>query len=106
MKTLLSLIALFLVASTFAADKTIVRGTDHFELVYEMTIPKLTAKGTLWVPLARSDFFQKIQKRAIISPVPWHKTRDASGENEILVLQPAPADSGKRITIHYQVTRK
>ena len=106
MKTLLPLIALFLAASTFAADKTIVRGTDHFKLVYEMTLPKITAKGTLWIPLAGTDAFQKIQKRAIISPAPWHKTRDASGENEILVLQPAPADSGKRITIHYQITRK
>jgi len=106
MKTLLSLIALFLTDSTFATDKTIVGGTDHFELVYETTLPKITAKGTLWIPLAGADAFQKIQKRAIISPVPWHKTRDASGENEILVLHPAPADSGKRITIHYQVTRK
>ena len=69
MKTLLSLIALFLAASTFAAPKTIVKGADHFELVYEMTLPKITAKGTLWVPLASADDFQNIQKRAIISPV-------------------------------------
>ena len=95
MKVILSLITLLTASPIFAADKTIVHGTDHFELVYEMTIPKLTAKGTLWVSLARSDIFQKIQTRDITSPVPWRKTRDASGENEILVLRPAPADSGK-----------
>ena len=106
MKTLLSLIALFLAASTFAATKTNVSGTDHFKLVYEMTLPKLAAKGTLWIPLARNDAFQKIQSRAITSPVPWRKTRDASGENKILVLRPTPTDSGKRICIRYQVTRK
>ena len=106
MKASLSLIAFFLAASTFAADKTIVRGTDHFELVYKMTLPKLAAKGTLWIPLARNDSFQKLQVRAITSPVPWRKTRDAFGENEILVLRPTPADSGKRISIRYQVTRK
>ena len=106
MKRILTLIALLTASPTFAVDKTIVRGTDHFELVYEMTVPKLTAKGTLWIPRARNDAFQKIQVRAITSPVPWHKTRDASGENEILVLQPTPADSGKRICIRYQVTRK
>jgi len=106
MKKFLTLITLLTASPIFAADKTIVRGTDHFELVYEMTLPKLTGKGTLWIPLAGSDAFQKIQVRAITSPVPWRKTRDASGENEILVLQPAPADSGKRITIRYQVTRK
>ena len=62
MKTLLSLIALFLAASTFAAAKTIVKGADHFELVYEMTLPKITAKGTLWIPLAGADDFPKNSK--------------------------------------------
>ena len=42
MKISLPLIALLFAAPTFAADKTIVRGTDHFELVYEMTLPKIT----------------------------------------------------------------
>jgi transglutaminase-like putative cysteine protease len=106
MKKFLTLITLLTIPPIFAADKTIVRDTDHFELVYEMTVPKLTAKGTLWIPLARDDAFQKIQVRDITSPVPWRKSRDVSGENEILVLRPTPADSGKRITIRYQVTRK
>jgi hypothetical protein len=105
-KVILSLITLLTASPTFAADKTIVRGTDHFELVYEMTLPKLTKAGTLWIPLARTDAFQKIQVRAITSPVPWHKTRDAAHQNEILVFKPTPADSGKRIRIRYQVTRK
>ncbi len=106
MKKILTLTALVMASPIFAADKTIVRGTDHFELVYELTVPKLAGKGTLWIPLARNDAFQTIQTRAITSPVPWRKTRDASGENEVLVLQPTPTDSGKRIRIQYQVTRK
>ena len=97
MKKILTLTALVMASPIFAADKTIVRGTDHFELVYELTVPKLAGKGTLWIPLARNDAFQTIQTRAITSPVPWRKTRDASGENEVLVLQPTPTDSGKRI---------
>ncbi len=105
MKKFLTLIAMLIASPIFAADKTIVRGTDQFELVYEMTLPKLTANGTLWIPLARSDAFQKIQTRDITSPVPWRKTRDASGENEFLVLHPTPADTSKRICIRYQVTR-
>ncbi|MBC8325325.1 MAG: transglutaminase domain-containing protein [Verrucomicrobia subdivision 3 bacterium] len=106
MKKKLTLITLLTLSPIFAADKTIVRGTDHFELIYEMALPKLPANGTLWVPLAGGDAFQKFQTRDITSPVPWRKTRDVTGENEILVLHPTPADSGKRITIRYQVTRK
>ena len=106
MKKILTLIALSTASPAFAADKTIVRGVDHFELVYEITLPKLAQPGTLWIPLARTDAFQQVQVLSITSPVPWHKTRDAAHQNEILVLKPTPADSGKRIAVRYQVTRK
>ena len=106
MKKILTLIALLMASPAFAADKTIVRGVDHFELVYEITLSKLAQPGTLWIPLARTDAFQQVQVLSITSPVPWHKTRDAAHQNEILVLKPTPVDSGKRITIRYQVTRK
>ena len=106
MKKILTLIALLMASPAFAADKTIVRGVDHFELGYEITLPKLVQPGTLWIPLARTDAFQQVQVLSITSPVAWHKTRDAAHQNVILVLKPTPADSGKRITVRYQVTRK
>ena len=106
MKKILALIVLLMASPAFATDKTIVRGVDHFELDYEITLSKLAQPGTLWIPLARTDAFQQVQVLSITSPVPWHKTHDAAHQNEILVLKPTPADSGKRITVRYQVTRK
>lgn len=106
MKTILSTFALLIALPIIAADKSIVLGEDRFELVYELTLPKLAQAGTLWIPLARTDAHQTIEHFAIQSPVAWRKTRDASGQNDLLVLELLPADNGKRIRIRYQVTRK
>ena len=106
MKSILFALATLISTTGFAAEKKIVRGTDRFELVYQLTVPKLTQAGTLWLPLARTDAHQKFEVLAIHSPIGWHKTRDAAGQNEVLVIEPTPADSGQRITIRYQVTRK
>ena len=105
MKKTLILTTLLLATSLFTAEKKIVRGVDRFKLVYELQLPKLEQKGTLWIPLAQTDAYQKLQSLTIESPVPWRKTRDAKHHNELLILNPGPDDSGKRITIRYQVER-
>ncbi len=105
MKKILPLVILMIAATSFAAQKKIIRGVDRFELVYNLQLPKLEKKGTLWIPLARTDAYQKFQVLAIESPVPWHKTRDVTHHNELLLLNPTPKDSGKQITIRYQVER-
>ena len=105
MKNTLFLVQLMIVAFAHSADIRIIRGVDRFELVYEMTLPRLEQTGTMWIPLARTDAHQRFKVFSIASPVPWHKTRDAVHHNELLVLQPGPGDHGKRITIRYQVTR-
>ena len=106
MKTLLLTLTTLFAVNGFSADKTIVRGTDRFELVYQLTVPELSASGRLWIPLAKPDAHQKFEVLAIHSPIGWHKTRDAAGRNEVLVIEPTPADSGQRITVRYQVTRR
>ena len=84
MKSILFALATLISTTGFAAEKKIVRGTDRFELVYQLTVPKLTQAGTLWLPLARTDAHQKFEVLAIHSPIGWHKTRDAAGQNEVL----------------------
>ena len=106
MKSILIALAALFTTTGFAAEKKIVLGTDRFELVYQLTVPQLDRRSTLWVPLARTDAHQKFEVLAIHSPIGWHKTRDAAGRNEVLVIEPTPADSGQRITVRYQVTRR
>ena len=106
MKTLLLTLTTLFAINGFSADKTIVRGTDRFELVYQLTVPELSASGRLWIPLAKPDAHQKFEVLTIQSPIAWHRAQDATGRNDILVFEPGPADQGQRITLRYQVTRK
>ncbi|MBL67760.1 MAG: transglutaminase [Verrucomicrobiales bacterium] len=106
MKTILTTLIALTAASGFATEKTIVRNTDRFELVYQLTVPKLAEPGTLWIPLARPDAHQKFDVLTIQSSLAWHRVRDKSGQNDILVMKPKPTDHGQRVTIRYQVTRR
>jgi len=106
MKTLLLTLTTLFAINGFSADKTIVRGTDRFELVYQLTVPELSASGRLWIPLAKPDAHQKFEVLTIQSPIAWHRAQDATGRNDILVFEPGPADQGQGITLRYQVTRK
>ena len=54
MKTLLLTFITLFAVNGFSAENTIVRGTDRFELVYQLTVPELSASGRLWIPLALS----------------------------------------------------
>ena len=106
MKPLLAIITLLTGVNIIAAEKKIIRNTDRFELVYTMKLPELKGSGKLWIPLARTDPYQRFEILSISSPTPWHKTRDKVHQNELLVLHPNKATSGQQITIRYQVTRR
>ncbi len=106
MKTTLMLANILAAVASIAAEKKIVRGVDHFEMIYKLQLPKLEQEGTLWIPLARTDSHQKLETLSISSPVPWHKTRDKAHQNELLVLRPGKANGGQKIAISYQVYRK
>ncbi len=106
MKPLPVILILLTAANIIAAEKKIIRDTDRFELVYTMKLPELNASGKLWIPLARTDPYQRFETLSISSPIPWHKTRDKIHHNEILVLHPDQTASGQQITIRYLVTRK
>ena len=101
----LVLVTFMVVATSSATEKKIVRGVDRFELIYKIQLPHLEKNGTLWIPLARTDAHQKFRAPTIESLVPWRKVRDTKHHNILLVLNPSPDDSGKHITIRYQVER-
>ena len=106
MRPLLAIITLLTVVNVIAADKKIIRNTDRFELVYTVTLPEINAAGKLWIPLARADSYQRFESLSIESPTSWHKTQDEVHQNELLVIHPSKTDSGRKITIRYQVSRK
>jgi hypothetical protein len=91
--------------NTASSFSTVIRGADHFELIYRVKLPDLIGTGSLWLPLAKSDVFQTVEVEGISAPTAWKQIQDRDFKNQILVLAPGPADSGKEIEIKYRVTR-
>jgi transglutaminase-like putative cysteine protease len=103
-------VPIFVMASALAAhaagEPGIVKGSDQFEFVYRVTLPEIKGEARLWVPLAKTDAFQMVTQEEISIPIKWEKVQDRDYGNDICVLHPQPADSGKTIELRYLVVRK
>jgi transglutaminase-like putative cysteine protease len=90
-----------------AADTPgIVKGSDEFEFVYRVKLPDIKGEARLWVPLAKTDAFQTVTEEKIDIPIQWERVQDRDYGNDICVLHPQAADSGKTIELRYLVIRK
>ncbi len=90
-----------------AADKpSIIKGSDQFEFVYRVKLPEIKGEARLWIPLAKTDAFQTVTLEELSIPIKWDRIQDRDYGNDICVLRPQPADSGKTIELRYLVVRK
>jgi len=106
---LLTITALVLggILTVLAADKPgIVKGSDEFEFVYRVKLPEINGDARLWIPLAKTDAFQTVANEEISIPIKWEKVQDRDYGNDICVLHPQSADSGKTIELRYRVVRR
>src|SRR5438132_3514735 len=84
----------------------IVKGSDEFEFVYRVKLPEIKGEARLWIPLAKTDAFQTVTPEELSIPIKWDRIQDRDYGNDICVLRPQPADSGKTIELRYLVVRK
>jgi transglutaminase-like putative cysteine protease len=85
----------------------VITGTDTYEFSYKATLPRITGKARLWVPMAKSDLFQKIKASVRSLPVVQMKEiRDVVYRNKVLFGVLDRSASGKKIEIQYTVTRR
>jgi transglutaminase-like putative cysteine protease len=89
-----------------AAEPAIITGSDQFEFVYRVKLPEIKGEARVWIPLAKTDAFQTVTEEAVNIPMKWGKVQDRDYGNDICVLYPLPADSGKTIELRYHVVRK
>ncbi|MBN2375029.1 MAG: transglutaminase domain-containing protein [Sedimentisphaerales bacterium] len=83
----------------------VLTGRDTFEFCYQATLPEITGAARCWIPLGRSDNFQKVTVKSISVPG-THKTLvDKVHGNRILFLELGPEDSSKELEIVYDVER-
>jgi transglutaminase-like putative cysteine protease len=83
----------------------VVRGSDEFEFIYRAKLPPIMGDARLWLPLATSDTFQRVEVKEIKSPEPWSGLDEAEHGNRVLFLKVGPNDAGKTIEVRYHVKR-
>ncbi|MEX0811546.1 MAG: transglutaminase domain-containing protein [Chitinophagales bacterium] len=84
----------------------VVEGTDKFEFYYEAELPEIDKSAKLWLPIAKSDSFQKIELVSIQAPAEHKIISDDEYANSILYLELEPEHSGKTVKLVYEVERK
>ena len=103
-------LAVFLLVSALASraadNPGIIKGTDQFEFVYRVKLPEIKGHACVWIPLAKTDAFQTVIEEELNIPMKWEKVQDRDYANDICVIYPRPADSGKTVEVRYRVTRK
>jgi len=83
----------------------VINGSDEFDFIYRARLPEITGMANLWLPLAASDTFQRVEIKNISTPEPWRELEEREHGNKVLFLRASPADSGKTIEVRYRVKR-
>ncbi len=83
----------------------VINGADEFEFVYRVKLPQITGDARLWLPLASSDTFQRVEVKSITAPERWRELHEREYGNKVLFLNTSPADSGQTIEVRYRVKR-
>jgi transglutaminase-like putative cysteine protease len=83
----------------------VIRGHDSFQFTYWAKLPSLTAPARMWLPLPETDRFQSVEIVSLQVPGTQRIVRDRRNDNRVLVLDLAPEDGGRELTIRFAVRR-
>jgi transglutaminase-like putative cysteine protease len=83
----------------------VINGSDTFEFFYRVKLPEIIGSARLWLPLATSDTFQRVEVKGITAPETAQELNENEHGNKILFWTLFPADIGKTIEIRYRVKR-
>ncbi len=83
----------------------VIEGKDEFIFNYDAVIPKLSTNSRIWIPVAQTDRFQKVEVLNVITPVKHDILLEEKNGNSVLFLDLEPEHSGEKITIQYKVIR-
>ncbi len=83
----------------------VIEDFDQFEFLYQTTLPELTGAARMWIPLPKTDSFQTIELISLNTPGRQQILSDTQFGNTILFLELTPSDSGKPISLRFNVER-
>ena len=76
-----------------------------FGKFYRQFAPEITGTARMWLPLATTDPFQKVEVKSINAPGKQSILPEREHANRVLFLELGPEDSRKKVEIRYQVKR-
>ena len=83
----------------------VIESADRFTFTYEVQLPELNESAEIWLPLAQSDSFQRVEILSIDAPVEHKLLTEGENKNSILYLKLMPKHAHDKILIQYQVQR-
>ena len=84
----------------------VIEGQDEFEFYYTVTLPEIKESGRIWIPVAQSDEFQKVEVLKLDAPGNYQYVTEDEFSNKALYMELTPSQSNKEIAIVYRVLRK
>ncbi|NOY75336.1 MAG: transglutaminase domain-containing protein [Kiritimatiellaeota bacterium] len=78
---------------------------DSFEFRYQLTLPEISGKAQLWIPLPRTDRFQKIKITKVIEPKPHRILADGKYGNQVVYWELDSSAGGRNVDLRYAVDR-
>jgi len=83
----------------------VITGRDEFEFLYRATLPEITDRARMWIPLPATDSFQTIDVKSIEAPGRQQTLQEREHGNRVLMLTLGPEDGGKAVSICFGVQR-
>jgi transglutaminase-like putative cysteine protease len=83
----------------------VIKDSDEFEFLYRATLPEMTDKARMWIPIPSTDIFQTVEVKSIKAPGHSEILQDGEHGNNILFLTLDPEDSGKTVELRFQIRR-
>lgn len=84
----------------------VILGTDSFEFLYRVPLPKLSGQARMWLPFASTGPFQTVRLISIKAPGTRRLIKDREHGNRVLFLTFGSEASGKTVEIRYAVRRR
>ncbi len=83
----------------------VIEDSDHFEFLYQVTLPQLTGATRMWIPLPETDAFQTVEVERIDAPGTQKILTDTRYGNQVLFLTLGPQDGGRAVALSFKVRR-
>lgn len=83
----------------------VIEDKDEFEFYYQVTLPEITETARIWIPVATTDSFQKIEIKSMNTPARQTFLDEDKHGNRVLFMELGPKESNKLIDIQYKVER-